>query len=550
MNPRHFSSKIRYTLVFGFLFFIRTLYAQEAVRSALSGALLLHGGGDLQYSIVQEFLALGKRKESGKTPQLRLVLIPSASTDADDPQDQVEYLQLWKDRGASEVQILHTRSREEANTLPFVECLQKATAVWIGGGDQALLEEVYRGTRVEEELHRLLARGGVIGGISAGTAIASDLMIREGVETPVLGKGFALLPYAIVDQHFVARQRSLRLEKALLTAPRMVGYGVDEDTALVVQGRILSVLGDSSVTVCLAPSLTKPAYTLVLKAGDSADILALERAALARSQNLFSSPFPEASLSQTKGTLFLGGGALSLSSLQHFVQAFPDPQGILIVIPSASETPEALGIQEQILFHKAGVSTIKIVHARQRSESFDPAFLEVFQSAQAVWFSGGRQWRLVDLYLGTPVEQALHQILAQGGVLGGDSAGASILAEYLVRGNPLGNEEIMAEGYEQGFALLRGAAIDQHFSQRQRFGDMEALKKTFPSLLGIGIDEGSCVLLQGSQLRVLGENAVYLYPQNTALQSPPFVKLTSGESYSLASSKKKSSSPQLGESEK
>jgi cyanophycinase len=102
--------------------------------------------------------------------------------------------------------------------------------------------------------------------------------------------------------------------------------------------------------------------------------------------------------------------------------------------------------------------------------------------------------------------------LRRGGIVGGSSAGASIQAEYMVRGSPLGNQEMMAEGYERGFGFLPGAAVDQHFTQRKRLPDMQAVMLTHPQLLGIGLDEGSAILVRGETAEVLGKNHAYFFP--------------------------------------
>jgi len=131
------------------------------------------------------------------------------------------------------------------------------------------------------------------------------------------------------------------------------------------------------------------------------------------------------------------------------------------------------------------------------------------RSAKAIWFGGGRQWRFVDAYEGTSVLPLLHDVLQRGGVIGGSSAGASIQAEYMVRGNPLGNTDMMAVGYERGFGFLPGTAIDQHFTQRKRFDDLLGVVRTYPQLLGIGIDEGTALVVRGAEAEVMGEGAVH-----------------------------------------
>jgi cyanophycinase len=105
----------------------------------------------------------------------------------------------------------------------------------------------------------------------------------------------------------------------------------------------------------------------------------------------------------------------------------------------------------------------------------------------------------------------MHQVLARGGVIGGSSAGASIQGDYMPRGDPMGNLNIIAEGYESGLGFLCGVAIDQHFAQRRRFKDMSLLMKTYPQLLGIGIDEGTAIIVKQSVAEVVGKGNVAFY---------------------------------------
>jgi len=79
------------------------------------------------------------------------------------------------------------------------------------------------------------------------------------------------------------------------------------------------------------------------------------------------------------------------------------------------------------------------------------------------------------------------------------------------RGDPLGNLNIIAEGYEQGLGLLTGVAIDQHFAQRNRFADMTSLVAVYPQLLGIGLDEGTAIVVAGSVAEVVGGSQVHFY---------------------------------------
>jgi cyanophycinase len=134
--------------------------------NGIRGALVICGGGSLPDAVRDRFIELAGGKES------RLVVIPTASETAEatiaDPTRQERLLAPWKLKGAAEVQLLHTRSKEKANEDAFVEPLKKATGVWFGGGDQSKIAEAYLGTAVEREIVALLTRGGVVGGTSAG----------------------------------------------------------------------------------------------------------------------------------------------------------------------------------------------------------------------------------------------------------------------------------------------------------------------------------------------------------------------------------------------
>jgi cyanophycinase len=238
------------------------------------GALVIHGGGRVSSELQKRFVALGGGTKG------RLVVIPTAS---DNPTATEKLVAGWASWGFSSVEVLHARSRDEANDVDFAAALTTATAVWFAGGEQARLERIYRGTPVETELHALLGRGGVIGGSSAGAAIMSQVMIRGGKTRPRMGSGLDLLPGAIIDQHFVARAREHRLLAALRKHRTLVGYGIDEGTAMIVKDSQLEVIGDSTVTVAMAAVRGEPAKLIVLADGETADLEALTDEAIERS---------------------------------------------------------------------------------------------------------------------------------------------------------------------------------------------------------------------------------------------------------------------------
>src|SRR5207248_7151399 len=161
--------------------------------------------------------------------------------------------------------------------------------------------------------------------------------------------------------------------------------------------------------------------------------------------------------------------------------------------------------------------------------------LSLLSKASGLWFGAGPHWRFVDAYEGSKAHELFRDVLRRGGVIGGSSAGATIQGDYLCRGTPLGNLEIMYEGYERGLGFLPGVAIDQHFTQRQRLPDMTALMKTYPQLLGIGIDETTALIVQGHVAEVVGRNQVHFYDRRKPVEDgkPDYEVVKAGGRYDL-----------------
>jgi cyanophycinase len=169
--------------------------------------------------------------------------MPSATGIFDEIDDKREYYREFYDRNPASFEFLHTHDRAVAQTRAFAAPLDQATGVWIGGGSQSRLAALFLDTDVVAGLHRLLARGGVIAGTSSGTSIISDTMICRGYNEIEFGPGFSLYPGAMVDPHFSGRRRQKRVGRAMLLRPDLIGIGIDEQTALVVQGRYAGAVG-------------------------------------------------------------------------------------------------------------------------------------------------------------------------------------------------------------------------------------------------------------------------------------------------------------------
>src|SRR5207249_3335276 len=118
----------------------------------------------------------------------------------------------------------------------------------------------------------------VIGGTSAGAAVMTRVMITRGRTKADVGQGFDFLPGAVVDQHFLRRNRLSRLLSVLTDHPDLIGLGIDEQTALVVRirSRLLNVVGNSSVVACVPGSAGRPARLEILKSGDQTNLSTLK----------------------------------------------------------------------------------------------------------------------------------------------------------------------------------------------------------------------------------------------------------------------------------
>jgi len=240
-------------------------------RRTEGGTLVICGGGKTSDLVRSRFMELAGG------PKARIIIIPTADPSAERTVS-ANVLDPWLALKPEHVEFLHTRSRETADDPKFVKPLTEATGVWIGGGDQTRLTQAYLGTKVERQLMALLNRGGVIGGSSAGAAVMTRVMIVRGRDHATVSPGFDFLPGAVVDQHFLRRNRISRLVGVLADHPDLIGLGIDERAALEVSlpDRHLRVIGDSYVFACVPDNTGHPARLEILKPGDEADLAGLK----------------------------------------------------------------------------------------------------------------------------------------------------------------------------------------------------------------------------------------------------------------------------------
>jgi cyanophycinase len=228
-----------------------------------------------------------------------------------------------------------------------------------------------------------------------------------------------------------------------------------------------------------------------------------------------------------------GGGQLGPEIMNRFIDLAGGPEARIVILPGAGEQDTfPADWSGERPFRDAGVRSVTVVHTRDPKVANTPEFVRPLLDATGVWIPGGRQWRLADAYLDTRTLRELFAILERGGVIGGSSAGASIQASYMVRGAVEGNTIMMAPGHERGFGFLRDVAVDQHILARNRENDMLEVVAAHPELLGIGLDEGTAILVRGDEAEVIGRSRAAFY--NTAdADGAPYYFLRAGDVFDL-----------------
>lgn len=226
--------------------------SQPPTPGTTPGALFAIGGAEAKLrrrTVLRSFV------EAAGGADARIVVIPTASSLG--PEVVEVYRAVFTALGVNEIVAVRPETRAEAQAQDLSEAVDRASGVFMTGGNQLKLSAVITGTSLGDAIHAAYDRGAAVGGTSAGASILADHMIAFGSSgsTPKqrmsqLAVGLGLLRGVVVDQHFQQRNRYGRLMSLVAQSPALLGIGVDEDTAAVVRDqRLLSVVGRGSVTV-------------------------------------------------------------------------------------------------------------------------------------------------------------------------------------------------------------------------------------------------------------------------------------------------------------
>lgn len=233
-------------------------------QNSPKGKLIIIGGGSRPNALVERII-----NESGLRAGGYCVILPMSS---EDPDSSVYYAsQQFLEKGITKLYGFNFK-KDQAVKTTWLDSIRTASLIYITGGDQDRFMNIVAGTEIETAIHEAYRRGCVISGTSAGAAVMSKLMITgnqlkykeysatfktiepNNIE---IKTGLGLLPNVMIDQHFLIRSRHNRLLTAVIEHPDMTCIGIDESTAILVNGNDVEVLGDSQVLVYGNPEKSK-----------------------------------------------------------------------------------------------------------------------------------------------------------------------------------------------------------------------------------------------------------------------------------------------------
>ncbi|MES2003756.1 MAG: cyanophycinase [Bacteroidota bacterium] len=236
---------------FGLLLILATTtHAQTpATIGPEKGSLIIIGGGNVGPEIWTKFVEL-----AGGAANANIIIVTTADEDSSISKGASTEKEALQKLGVQQISFLHTRDPKMANTEAFAEPLKKATGIWFRGGRQWKLADSYLHTRTQKAFNEVLERGGVIAGTSAGATIQGSFMVRGDTKgnSVMIGdhtEGLDFIHKVAIDQHQLKRNRIFDMVDVIKTHPDLLGIGLDESTAIVVQKDLFQVIGVSYVSI-------------------------------------------------------------------------------------------------------------------------------------------------------------------------------------------------------------------------------------------------------------------------------------------------------------
>lgn len=220
---------------------------------------------------------------------------------------------------------------------------------------------------------------------------------------------------------------------------------------------------------------------------------------------------------KTKGTLIVIGGHEDKTNHGIILKIIAKKigSGKLVVLPFGSEYPEEMKEIYTKAFRRVGIKHLHFINIFNRKDSRLPQKIKALKDAKGVFFTGGDQHKINSLIAYTPFCDAIKNIYENGGLVAGTSAGASALSDTMIVYPQHKVEDMDHNEFDMapGLGLLpQDILIDQHFSQRSRFGRLLSAVARNPRLLGVGLDENTAIMIEhGNKFKVIGNGLVYVF---------------------------------------
>lgn len=225
--------------------------SNEAAKKSQTGQLIIIGGAEDKEgdcTILREFV----RRAGGREARIVVMTVATGLPG----EVGADYRHIFERFGVDTIEIVDTERREDGDNPRDLEIIESATGVFFTGGDQARITDLLKDTEIHQLLRQKYDRGLVIAGTSAGAAMMSKTMIVEGdsetnptIDSVTLQPGMGFLPNVAIDQHFAQRGRIGRFVSALMQQSATLGFGIDENTAIAVNGDEVEVIGEGAVTI-------------------------------------------------------------------------------------------------------------------------------------------------------------------------------------------------------------------------------------------------------------------------------------------------------------
>jgi len=239
--------------------------------------------------------------------------------------------------------------------------------------------------------------------------------------------------------------------------------------------------------------------------------------------------------------IVVGGGSMGPELYSKFIEAAGGPNALIIDVPTAGgDSVYGQNASGTRGWKAAGAKNIYVFHTKDRKLADTDSFTAILAKAGGIWFEGGRQFHLVDSYAGTKSERGFMEVLNRGGVIGGSSAGASIIGDFLVRGAPSNDNFIMDHpATRKASRICAASESTSTWSPESGFRTWPTPScRSIPNCSPSRRTRGRRGVVKGDTATIVGRNKAFVYGGKDATDAgKPFLTLYPGDRYNLAARK-------------